>query len=302
MASLNSYTQIGRREDLTDKLIQLGDSQAKLLTSFKLRTRTHTMLTQWQDFTLAAPTQNAQIQGFTVTGTYTPRNLRTNSVQISQRPIKVDDTTIEGMTVAGVRSEWEFQSSVAFTQLKRDIEWGLIHNSASTTGASATAAASALALGMFGACTTNSYAPAATSSVFTEDEIITMLMDINSNTGDPGDGLELHTGPLNIKRIMNFTGLQKSQVVGPKDTIHNRTVTIITTNFGNVALVTNIMVGNGLVGVFDFNTWGFVEKVAPVMKKLGRDGDSTTAYWKTEWSIHWLSERSNAVMSGIATA
>jgi len=302
MASLNSYTQIGRREDLIDKLVQLGDSKAKLVSSFKMRTNTSTMLTEWQDYELATPTANAQVQGFTVTGTYTVRSRRSNYVQIMSTPVEVDDTTIENMNVAGVRNEWEFQTSTKFVEHKRDLEWALINNSTSATGVSATASASGQALGMFGAVTTNVSAPAASSSVFTEDEFIDLIRKIYDATGDPADGLQFHSGTLNVKRVTDFTGINKTMSVGPGDSVHNRQVTTILTNFGSVSLIPNIMVGNSKFGLFDFATWAYVSKVAPKFKLLGRTGDSQTGYWKSEWSLHWLSERSNATMSGIATA
>jgi len=298
MATLLSYTQIGRKEDLTDKLIMLGDKKAPLMNSFKLRGKTHTMLSEWQDYTLATPTQNAEAQGFTPTGTYTARNLRQNYVQISQKPIEVADSTIEQMDVAGISNEWAFQSEVKFTELRRDLEWALIHNSASTTGSASDA--SGLALGMFGACTTNATAPTTSSSVLSEDDFINMIKSIYDNTGEAEDGLMCHTGTQNVKSIMDFAGVSKSMTVGPYDTIHNRKVTTIITAFGSVTIIPNIQVGNTKLGIFDMNTWAFIEKVPTVFKKLGRTGDKTTAYWKTEWSLHWLSERSNAVMTGLA--
>jgi len=260
-------------------------------------------IVEWQDWALPTPTNNSAIEGFTPATATVARNRRSNYVQIMYKAFQVADSVLEGLDIAGIKSEYQFQADAAFTGLRRDIEWAFLNNT--TTGVSGTVSVAAQMAGPFGLITTNSAAPAATTSVLTETEFITNIKKIFTKRG-VFVTLDCHADPVDVVRIMNFTGPSttgKFLMVNETTTVHNRQVSVIVTNFGKVSIVpNNLLAGLGKMLFADMQTWSLAVKVPPKLKALAKTTDSTTAYWKTEITLESLNESANAMMSGLASA
>jgi hypothetical protein len=305
MAGMQSYVTVGIREDLTDKLIRTGDGEANFLSSLQKRSTVSVtnVKHEWQDWALATPTNNSAVEGFTPATASVARNRRSNYVQIFNKCFGVSDSVLEGTDIAGIKSEYQFQADAAFTGMRRDIEWAILNNT--TTGVSGTSAVAATLAGPFGTITTNSSAPAASTSVLTETEFLTPLKQIYTKRG-VFLTLDVHAAPRDVMTVMGFTGpgtQGKLQVVNENSTIHNRQVSVIVTNFGKATIVpNNMLAGLGKILYADMQTWSLAVKVPPKLKSLAKTTDSTSAYWKTELTIEHLNESANAWVSGTVTA
>ena len=112
MAAQSSYTLIGAREDLVNKLVRTGDGEAMFLSSLQKRSTVNATnrLHEWQDWALPTPTSNVSIEAFTPTVASVARNRRSNMVQIFQKAFDVADSILEGYNIAGVKSEYQFQA------------------------------------------------------------------------------------------------------------------------------------------------------------------------------------------------
>lgn len=258
---------------------------------------------EWQDWALAAATANSAVEGFTPTTASIARNRRSNNVQIFSKAFQVADSILEGIDIAGIKSEYQFQADAAFTNMRRDIEWAFMNNSAAVTG---TTAVAAVMCGVIGAITTNIISASTTAtSVFSESDFISGLSKIFAQRGVYAD-LDIHACPVDVARIMGFTGpgtATKFLNVMPDTTVHQRTVSIIATNFGKCSIIpNNLLAGLGKMVYADMKTWALAVKVPPVLKALAKTTDSTSAYWKTEITLEWLNQSANALMSAIATA
>ncbi len=300
MAFNTSYDYLTNREDLTNELVRKGANQTPLFSALKLgRTKPVTHIKhEWSDYTLAAAADNAQLQNFTPTTTSTVPTRRANYIQIFQKAFGISNTQLKGMNTAGVNDLYKWTADGRFTELGKDVEYALINSTGSVSGAASTASR---LCGMFAATTTNTSAPAATTSVFTEDEFVELVRKCFDQTGE-GSDLQAHTGSLNIKRITNFTGLGKTQYVDEETKVHNRLVNYVLTNFGTVKLVPNLNVGNGSIGLFNMDTWALAVKRAPELIALPSSTDGKSAYWVFEATIEYLNELANAKMTGIATS
>jgi hypothetical protein len=258
---------------------------------------------EWQDWALPTPTNNSAIEGFTPATATVARNRRSNYVQIFSKAFTVADSVLEGLDIAGIKSEYQFQADAAFTALRRDIEWAIMNNT--TTGVSGTISVAPQMAGPFGTITTNSSAPAASTSVLTETEFITNLKKIFTKRG-VFVTLDAHCDPVNVLTVMAFTGPSttgKFLMVSENTTVHNRQVSVIVTNFGKVSIVpNNLLAGLGKMLFADMQTWCMAVKVPPKLKALAKTTDATTAYWKTEITLESLNESANSFMSGLASA
>jgi len=295
-----SYEAIGIREDLVDKLIRTGDGEAMFLANLQKRSTVGATnkLHLWQDWALGAPAANSAVEGFTPATATTARNLRQNYVQIFSKAFAVADSILEGVSIAGIKSEYQFQADAKFTELRRDIEYAFMNQTASASGTSAVAASM---VGPFGAITTNSSAPAATTSVLTETEFLTPIRKIFASRG-VFVNLDVHAAPKDVITIMGFTGpgvSGKSLMVSENTTVHNRQVSVIVTNFGRATIVPNNFLATlGKILYADMQTWCLAVKVPPKLKALAKTTDTTQAYWKTELTLEYLNQSANAFVSG----
>lgn len=300
MAFNTVYDFVTNREDLTKDLVLKGAHQTPLFSALKLaRTKPVTNIKhEWSDYTLAAGADNAQLQNFTPTTTSTVPVRRYNYIQIFQKAFGIANTQLQGMQTAGINDLYKWTADARFTELGKDIEYALINSTASVSGSAGTASRLA---GMFAATTTNTVAPSATTSVFTEDEFVELVRKCFDQTGT-GSDLQAHTGSLNIKRITNFSGLGKTQFVDEETKVHNRLVNYVVTNFGTIKLVPNLNVGNSTIGLFNMDTWALAIKRPPELIALPSSTDGKSAYWVMEMTVEFLNETANAKMTGIATA
>ena len=309
MPGVSSYVAVGIREDLTDKLIRTGDGEAMFLSNLQKRSTVAATnkIHEWQDWALPAPAVNSALEGFTPVTASVARNRRQNIVQIFSKTFAVADSVLEGVDIASIKTEYQFQADAYFTALRRDIEYAFFNN---TTSASASAAPGIM-LGAYGAITTNKAIPAAgVGSAFTETDFIGILKTIFTQRG-VFFNLDVHAAPVDVARIMSFTGptaTGKFLMVNEGTTAHNRQVSVVVTNFGKAAIVPNNIaflsasVSAGKMLFADMQTWALAVKVPPKLKALAKTTDSTSAYWKTELTLEYLNESANGQISAMATA
>jgi hypothetical protein len=299
MANIGAYTVIGAREDLTSKLIQSGDETATIFGNFTMQTNATNKLHEWQDWALPSPAANAQLDGFTPSPSGIVRSRRSNSTQIFTRAFEVTNSVLEGLDIAGVANELEFQSQAYLKAMHRDINYALINNTGAVTGDGSAAAKFS---GIFSSVTTNLSKPAATTSVFVESEILAMIKSIFDQTGEVSTNLKCFANSGSVNNILSFTGLGKTQYVTETTKEHNRLVTLIITNFGNITIIPDTMLSaTGKLAILNMNYWALAWKRAIKMIPLAITKDARTAYWVTELTIEYLREKANAIMTGIVS-
>jgi len=301
MAFNTSYNHVTNREDLTSKIVSKGDQTTTLLSSLEMvkKEKVTKIKHEWSEFTVRAGADNAQVENFTPsTSSVVPVRVY-NYVQRFSTSFGISNTQLEVNNVAAIKNLFSWTADQQFLALRKDINYTLINSVASVSGAAATASRM---LGMFGAVTTNTSTPAATTSVFTESEFINMAKQVVIATGETRD-LSCHTGAVNVGRITDFTGVGKTQYVQEGSTgKHNRLVNLLLTNFGNIKIVTDTAVGDSQIGMFDFNTWALAYARTPKLAKLPEATDGKSSYWVTELTLEYLHEAANAKMTGIATS
>jgi hypothetical protein len=203
------------------------------------------------------------------------------------------------LDIAGVASELEFQSQAYLKALHRDINYALINSTGAVTGA---AAVSAKFSGVFSSVATNKSHPTATTSVFIESELIAMIKSIFDQTGEVMSNLKCFANSGSINNILSFTGVGKTQYVTDNTNVHNRLVTLVLTNFGNISIIPDTMLsGTGNMAVMNMDYWAVAWKRPIKMIPLGITKDAKTAYWVTELTIEYLREKANAIMTGIVS-
>ena len=139
MATYQTYTAIGQREDLSDVIYNISPTETPFLNSVG-KSKATAIYHEWQTDSLASVnTSNAAVEGATASdATISPTVRVGNRTQISQKTIKISGT-LDAVNKAGRKSEKAYQLAKASSEIKRDMEAILLSNQTAANGNSTTA-------------------------------------------------------------------------------------------------------------------------------------------------------------------
>lgn len=139
MATYQTYTAIGMREDLSNVIYNISPTDTPFMNSVGKAVAT-AVNHEWQTDSLAAVATNALIEGaagadITVTPTVRVGNL----CQISGKTVKISGT-LDTVNKAGRKSEKAYQLAKVSSEIKRDMEATLLNNTVKAAGDGSTTA------------------------------------------------------------------------------------------------------------------------------------------------------------------
>jgi hypothetical protein len=139
MATYQTYTAIGQREDLSDVIYNISPTETPFLNSVG-KSKATAIYHEWQTDSLASVnTSNAAVEGDTASDATMGVTTRVgNRTQISQKTIKISGT-LDAVNKAGRKSEKAYQLAKASSEIKRDMEAILLSNQVASAGNSSTA-------------------------------------------------------------------------------------------------------------------------------------------------------------------
>jgi len=125
MATYTTYNQIGIKEDISDIISNISPTTTPFLSSIGKESVKNTLY-QWQEDSLSATAENAEVEGFTAADlTLTPTVMRSNYTQIQSKTIKIS-ATADAIDAYGRAQETAYQLSKKAAEFKRDIEFNLV--------------------------------------------------------------------------------------------------------------------------------------------------------------------------------
>lgn len=120
-----TYDQVGIKEDISDVISNISPTKTPFQSLIKTE-RVNNTLYQWQEDSLAAVADNAQIEGFTAAdSTMTPTVMRSNYTQIMQKTVNVS-ATADVVSTYGRAKETAYQLAKKADELKRELEYHLV--------------------------------------------------------------------------------------------------------------------------------------------------------------------------------
>jgi len=139
MATYQTYTAIGQREDLSDVIYNISPTETPFLNSVG-KAKANAIYHEWQTDSLASVNvSNAAVEGATASdATISPTTRVGNRTQISQKTIKISGT-LDAVNKAGRKSEKAYQLAKASSEIKRDMEAILLSNQTAANGNATTA-------------------------------------------------------------------------------------------------------------------------------------------------------------------
>lgn len=248
MATYQTYTAIGMREDLSDVIYNISPTDTPFMSSIG-KTKATATYHEWQTDSLAAPALGGAVEGADASSiTASPTTRIGNRTQIFTKSVAVAGT-LEAVDKAGRKSEKAYQLAKVSAELKRNIELTLLSNQVSAAGNSSTART----MGGLQAWLSTNY-DGGTSGVagsggttartdgtdrtFTETILKTVVAEVYTAGGTPK---VLMVNPAHKQVVSAFAGIAAQRYMAPS----NEPTTIIgaadvyMSDFGTISVVPN---------------------------------------------------------------
>ena len=249
MATYQTYTAIGQREDLSDVIYSISPTDTPFMSSIGKAKATATNH-EWQTDALAsASLTNYAVEGDTASDATIGVTTRVgNKTQISQKTVKISGT-LEAVDKAGRKSEKAYQLAKASAEIKRDMETTLLSNQISTNGSSSSARKlgglqawlatnySGGTSGVAGASGTTARTNG-TNRTGTEDILKAVIKSVYSAGGNPK---VLMVNPGHKQLVSTFAGIAAQRFIAPADapTTIIGAADVYLSDFGSISVVPN---------------------------------------------------------------
>tara|TARA_R110000772_G_scaffold119045_4_gene225011 strand:- start:229 stop:1176 length:948 start_codon:yes stop_codon:yes gene_type:complete len=249
MATYQTYTAIGQREDLSDIIYNISPTDTPLMSSIG-KTKATAVYHEWQVDSLAdASLSNAAVEGADATSATMGVTTRAgNRTQIFQKTVQIAGT-LEAVDKAGRKSEKAYQLAKASSEVKRDMELTLLSNQVASSGNSSTARTMGGlqswlntngdfgTSGVAGANGTTARVDG-TDRTFDEATLKTVVKEVYQSGGNPK---VLMVNPAHKQLVSAFAGIAAQRYMAPT----NEATTIIgaadvyLSDFGTMSVVPN---------------------------------------------------------------
>lgn len=248
MATYQSYTAIGQREDLSDVIHSISPTDTPFMSSVG-KTKATAVYHEWQTDSLAAAALGGAVEGADASSaTMSPTTRSGNRTQIFQKTVQVAGS-LEAVDKAGRKSEKAYQLAKASAEIKRNIELSLLSNQVASAGNSSTARTMGgiqawlstngdfAGDGAAGSAGTTARTEG-TGRTFTEAILKTVVKEVYQSGGNPK---VLMVNPAHKQTVSAFAGIAAQRYMAPA----NEATTIVgaadvyLSDFGTMSVVPN---------------------------------------------------------------
>ena len=297
MATLDTYSTVGIREDLQDAIYDISPTTTPFMSTVG-RTKAKNTKHEWQTDSLSAvDLANAQVEGAdAVSPTLTSTTMNDNWTQISDKVVQVSSTD-DVVDKAGRTTETAYQLAKASSELKRDMESILLSNQAG--GAGGTGAARTLkAIQQWLTTNVVTAGDGVDSTAFLEENLNEAVLEAYTAGGEPS---MLLVSPSNKQAVSKFAGIaeQRFQAPSNKPTTIVATADIYMSDFGTLSVVPDRFLDNSVALVLD-PSMASVAYLRPFKKtKLAKTGDSEKYMMNVEYTLVVKNEKAHAMINKI---
>lgn len=308
--TVTTYSTVGNREDLIDKVFMISPSDTPF-TSAIAKVDADGVYHEWQTDSLRAPSaSNAAVEGADASyAAQTPTTRLGNRCQIVQDTFSVSGTQ-EAVKKAGPKEIARLSAKKA-VELKKDIEAMSIVNGTSVTGSVSVARTSRGLKGWIATNfdggedssppvpSTNTAPVAGTNRAWSETILKGMLLGAY-NAG--GNVSQLHVRPVDKQLTSTFEGnaTRQVQVTGTgKQAVLNAAYAIYAGDFGNVSIIPNRVMGglsspDNAAYAVDTDMWALATLRPFDKEELAKVGDARNFQITWEGTLEARNEASSA--------
>lgn len=299
----DTYDLVGLAEDVEDIINDISPMDTPFYQGAK-RKKASATLHQWQTDSLASAAANRAIEGDDSTyATASATTMLSNNTQIAKKTVMVSGSA-DAVRKYGRKEEFAYQIAKKGRELKRDIEFALIQNQASSAGGSGTARSSAGVESMIAGNrilltgnstgTTPGYSSGAwaaptdgSATAMTEGDLVSAL---EAAWTDGGNASTIMVNSTLKKKFSTFAGASSYAGVSVNQ---GRSVQGVVVNgvdmyvspFGEHKVVLNRFMRTGTVLCLDMEYWS-VAFLRPIkFEERAKTGDATRGEILTEFCL-----------------
>jgi hypothetical protein len=305
--SWSTFSVIGAREDLADVIYNISPTDTPFI-SMAAKVKATGVYHEWQTDALRAAAANRALEGDDATGATMVASTRVgNRCQISQQTVVVTGTS-RSINTAGRGDEFSYQVVKSGEERKRDMEFALTQNQASSSGGVGTArslasleswlATNKTSVGTGTAQTTPGFSGGAVAAptdssvagTLTKAALDAVIRLIWTEGGNPDT---IMVGPHNRTIISGFSGISTLQT----DASARGDVTLIgavdfyKSNFGILKVVPNRFQRDKTAFVLDFEYLAIAALRSMKLTPLAKTGDSDKAQMLHEFTLEVRNEK-----------
>ena len=314
MATYQTYTAIGQREDLSDVIYNISPTSTPFMSSIG-KTKATATYHEWQTDSLASPALGGAVEGADASSiTASPTTRIGNRTQIFTKSVAVAGT-LEAVDKAGRKSEKAYQLAKVSAELKRNIELTLLSNQVSAAGNSSTARTlgglqawlstnyDGGTSGVAGASGTTARTDG-TDRTFTETILKTVVAEVYTAGGTPK---VLMVNPAHKQVVSAFAGIAAQRYMAPS----NEPTTIIgaadvyMSDFGTISVVPNRFMNSTNAGdetAFlvdpDMAAVAYLRPFQTI--ELAKTGDSEKTQLLAELTLEVKNEASHGIVADLS--
>jgi hypothetical protein len=315
--TVTAHSAIGNREDLVNVIYDISPMDTPFLSDATKGNAT-AVYHEWQTDALEAASANRQIEGDDATAnTFVASTRVGNYCQISRKTVSVSGTQ-RSVDSAGRADEFAYQVAKRGREIKRDMEFALTRNQASSAGGAGTARSLAsleswlstnkTSAGSGTAQTTPGFssgtvAAPTDSSVagsFVKADLDAVIQECWTQGGDPK---VIMVGPHNRTQVSGFSGISTLQT----DANANQDVTLMgavdfyKSNFGILKVVPNRFQRDQTVFVLDMEYLGVSMLRDMEFEDLAKTGDSDKTMITAEYTLNVKNEAASGKITDCTT-
>lgn len=316
--TVSTVSAIGNREDLVNVIYDISPMDTPFLSE-AAKSQAKAVYHEWQTDALEAAAANRQIEGDDATAnTFNATTRVGNYCQISRKTISVSGTqrTVDS---AGRADEFAYQVAKRGREIKRDMEFALTRNQASSAGGAGTArslasleswlATNKTSVGTGTAQTTPGFssgtvaAPTDSSvaGAFTKASLDDVIQKCWTQGGDPKI---IMVGPFNRTVVSGFSGISTLDTPAPAsgDITLIGAVDFYKSNFGTLKVVPNRFQRDQTAFVLDMEYLGVSFLRNMEFTPLGKTGDNDKELLIAEYTLEVNNEAASGKITDLTTS
>lgn len=316
--TVTTFSAIGNREDLANIIYNISPMDTPFLSQ-AAKSRASAVYHEWQTDALEAAGANRKIEGDDATAnTFVATTRVGNYCQISSKTISVSGTQ-RAVNAAGRADEYSYQLAKRGREIKRDMEYALVRNQASSAGGTGTArslasleswlATNKTSVGTGTAQTTPGYSSgtvvAPTDSTvqgtFTRASLNDVIQKCWTEGGDPRI---IMVGPFNktvASGFANIATLYKNVTPGQQGEILAG-ADLYVSDFGQHQIVPNRFQRDRTILVLDMEYLGVATLRDMVTYDLAKTGDADRSQLLTEFTLVVKNEKASGKITDATTS
>ena len=316
--TVTAFSAIGNREDLANIIYDISPMDTPFV-SMAAKTRASAVYHEWQTDALDAAGTNRKIEGDDATAaTFIATTRVGNYCQIASKTISVSGTQ-RAVNTAGRADEYSYQLAKRGREIKRDMEYALTQNQASSAGGTGTArslasleswlATNKTSVGTGTAQTTPGFSSgtvvAPTDSTvqgtFTRASLNDVIQKCWTQGGDPKI---IMCGPFNktvASGFANIATLYKDVPAGRKGTILGA-ADLYVSDFGEHKIIANRFQRDRTILVLDMEYLGVATLRDMVTYDLAKTGDADRSQLLVEYTLEVRNEKASGKITDATTS